>query len=85
MLLIIAIVGIVLMYVGIKIYIHSWYMETGIVIFIIGFCFICMVIRQLRGLREDIRGICHKPCLYNDNGKCDMWDETEKCDNQIDV
>ena len=24
--------------------------ETGIVIFIIGFCFICMVIRQLRGM-----------------------------------
>ena len=36
-------------------------------------------------IREDIRGTCHKPCLYNDNGKCDMWDETEKCDNQIDL
>lgn len=39
-------------------------------------------------LREDIRGICHRPCIYNDEGKCDMWDElsvpdeTEKCDNQ---
>lgn len=39
-------------------------------------------------LREDIRGICHRPYVYNDNGKCDMWDEisvpdeTEKCDNQ---
>lgn len=42
-------------------------------------------------LREDIRGICHRPCIYNDKGKCDMWDEisvpdeSEKCDNQIDV
>ena len=39
-------------------------------------------------LREDLRGICHRPCIYNDEGKCDMWDElsvpdeTEKCDNQ---
>ena len=42
-------------------------------------------------LREDIRGICHRPCAYNDNGKCGMWDElfvpdeTEKCGNQTDV
>ena len=42
-------------------------------------------------LREDIRGICHRPCIYNDEGRCDMWDElsvpdeSEKCDNQIDV
>ena len=21
-------------------------------------------------LREDIRGICHRPCIYNDEGKC---------------
>ena len=41
--------------------------------------------------REDIRGICHRPCIYNDEGRCDMWDElsvpdeSEKCDNQIDV
>lgn len=47
--------------------------------------------RNVSMLREDIRGTCHKPCLYNDNGKCDMWDEisvpdeTEKCDNQIDL
>lgn len=39
-------------------------------------------------LREDIRGICHRPCIYNDEGRCDMWDElsvpdeSEKCDNQ---
>lgn len=26
-------------------------------------------------LREDIRGICHRPCIYNDKDKCDMWDE----------
>lgn len=25
--------------------------------------------------REDIRGICHRPCIYNDEGRCDMWDE----------
>ena len=42
-------------------------------------------------LREDIREICHRPCIYNDKGKCDMWDElsvpdeTEECANQIDV
>jgi hypothetical protein len=42
-------------------------------------------------LREDVRGICHRHCIYNDNDRCDMWDElsvpdeTEKCDNQIDV
>lgn len=42
-------------------------------------------------LREDIRGICHRLCIYNDNSKCDMWDEisvpneTEKCDNQTNV
>lgn len=42
-------------------------------------------------IREDIRGICHRPCIYNDNDKCDMWDqlsvpdETEWCANQIDV
>ena len=42
-------------------------------------------------LREDPREICNKSCIYNNNGKCDMWDElsvpdeTEKCDNQMDV
>ena len=42
-------------------------------------------------LREDIRGIYHRSCIYNDEGKCDMQDElsvpdeTEKCDNQMDV
>lgn len=39
-------------------------------------------------LREDIRGICHRPCIYNDEGRCDKLsvpDESEKCDNQIDV
>lgn len=40
-------------------------------------------------IREDIRGRCKRPCFYNDNGRCDMWDEisvsgeNEKCDNQI--
>lgn len=56
---------------------------------------VCQMCRKVYDMaympREDIRGTCHKPCLYNDNGKCDMWDEisvpdeTEKCDNQIDV
>lgn len=40
-------------------------------------------------LREDIRGICHRPCIYNDEGRCgdelSVPDESEKCDNQIDV
>lgn len=42
-------------------------------------------------IREDTRGICHRPCIYNDNDRCDMWDElsvpdeTEECANQIDV
>ena len=47
LLLIVTIIGMILMYVGIKIYMHSWYMETGVIIFIIGLCFICMVIRQV--------------------------------------
>lgn len=40
-------------------------------------------------IREDIRGHCGRLCVYNDNGRCDMWDEisvpgeNEKCDNQI--
>lgn len=39
-------------------------------------------------LKEDIRGVCNKSCIYNDEGKCDMWDElsapgkTEECENQ---
>lgn len=37
----------ILMYVGIKICVHSWHMHTGVVIFIIGLCFICMAIKQL--------------------------------------
>ena len=39
-------------------------------------------------LREDLKGICHRPCIYNDNGKWDelsVPDETEKCNNQMDV
>lgn len=23
-------------------------------------------------LREDIRGTCHSPCIYNENDRCDM-------------
>ena len=42
-------------------------------------------------LKEDIRGICHRPCIYNKQDKCDMQDElsisdeTEECANQIDI
>ena len=42
-------------------------------------------------LREDTRGVCHRHCIYNDNGRCDMWDElsvpdeTEECANQIEA
>lgn len=42
-------------------------------------------------IKEDIRGICHRYCIYNDNGLCDMWDgtsipdEQEECVNQMDV
>lgn len=39
-------------------------------------------------LREDTRGWCkRKTCVYNDNGKCDMWDDicmpdnVDSCDN----
>lgn len=37
--------------------------------------------------REDIRGHCHLHCIYNDKGKCDMWDDicipedVNTCDN----
>lgn len=40
---------------------------------------------------RSLEDICHRPCIYNDKGRCDMWDElsvpdeSEKCDNQIDV
>lgn len=40
------------------------------------------------GIREDIRGVCPRTdCLWNDSGKCDMWDEPDipenvnECDN----
>lgn len=36
-------------------------------------------------LREDIRGICHRPCIYNDKGKCDMWDELSVPDETEDT
>ena len=38
-------------------------------------------------LREDIRGHCDRHCIYNDGGRCDMWDDISmpddinKCDN----
>lgn len=42
-------------------------------------------------LREDIRGHCNRPCIYQDKGRCDMWDEivmpddVNECDNFISV
>lgn len=86
LLLIIAIVGIVLMYVGLHTFMvygnRNSYFYNRLLFYLHGYK---TIKRSVSMLREDIRGICHKPCLYNDNGKCDMWDETEKCDNQIDV
>ena len=38
-------------------------------------------------IREDIQGHCNRVCIYNDNGRCDMWDElsvpskNERCDS----
>ena len=40
-------------------------------------------------MQEDIRGHCNRNCVYNDNGRCDMFDEAlspcinENCVNQI--
>ena len=36
---------------------------------------------------EDLRGFCNRPCIYCDNGRCDMWDDlsmpddVNECDN----
>lgn len=31
---------------------------------------------------EDTRGICNrKSCIYNDGGRCDMWDDIDIPDN----
>ena len=38
-------------------------------------------------IREDIRGHCNRVCIYNNNGRCDMWDDIYipenvfKCEN----
>ena len=40
-------------------------------------------------LQEDIRGHCNRNCVYNDNGRCDMWDDftmpedINTCNNSI--
>ncbi len=31
--------------------------------------------KQKNDIREDIRGHCYRPCVYCDNGRCDMWDD----------
>ena len=36
---------------------------------------------------EDLRGFRNRPCIYFDNGRCDMWDDldmpddVDECDN----
>ena len=40
-------------------------------------------------MREDIRGHCNRNCVYNGNGRCDMFDDVstpdinEERNNQI--
>lgn len=29
----------------------------------------------------DIRGLCNRSCIYNDNGKCDMFDDISMPDD----
>lgn len=29
----------------------------------------------------DIRGLCNRSCIYNDKGKCDMFDDISMPDN----
>lgn len=37
----------------------------------------------------DIRGLCNRNCIYNDNGKCDMFydisipDNVDECNNYV--
>lgn len=37
----------------------------------------------------DIRGLCKRNCIYNDNGKCDMFDDIsmpdsiDECNNYV--
>lgn len=38
--------------------------------------------------REDVRGYCNRDCVYSDNGRCDIWDDSmqedvNKCDDYI--
>lgn len=41
----------------------------------------------MNDLKEDIRGHCKRNCIYNDNNRCDMWndfaipEDVNKCDN----
>lgn len=40
---------------------------------------------------EDIRGLCNRHCIYNDKGRCDMFDDIsmpddiDKCNNYIEI
>ena len=42
-----------------------------------------------KAMIEDIRGYCNRNCIYNDNGRCDMWDafampeDVDKCYRQL--
>lgn len=27
---------------------------------------------------EDLRGFCNRPCIYCDNGRCDMFNSSER-------
>nr|DAU90010.1 MAG TPA: hypothetical protein [Caudoviricetes sp.] len=44
------VIGIVFMYVGIRICRNLWYAHIGLLIFVIGLCFTCMAIKQLMEL-----------------------------------
>ena len=40
-------IGIAFMYVGIRICRNLWYAHVGLLVFVIGLCFVCMAIKQL--------------------------------------
>lgn len=39
----------------------------------------------------DIRGLCNRNCVYNDSGKCDMFDDismpdnVDECNNYVEI
>lgn len=55
-------------------------------------CIIDFIAGAKWAINEFLKDLWHQnPCIYNDKGRCDMWDElsvpdeSEKYDNQIDV